>query len=39
MTATETADAIALTRDFGILAAWNRTGETWSLPYDLLEGA
>ena len=39
ITAVETADAIALTRYFGIFAAWNGTGEVWTLPYDLLEGA
>ena len=40
--AVETADAIALTRYFGILAAWNGTGETWTMyeKYgDLLEEA
>jgi hypothetical protein len=37
--AVETADAIALTRYFTILAAWNGTGETWTLPYHLVEGA
>jgi hypothetical protein len=29
--AVETADAIALTRYFAILAAWNGTGETWTM--------
>ncbi len=37
--AVETADAIALIRYFAILAAWNGTGETWTLPYHLLEEA
>jgi hypothetical protein len=36
ITACETADAIALTRYFDILSRWNGTGETWTLPYELL---
>ena len=39
ITAVETADAIALTRYFDLLSRWNGTGETWTLPYHLLEGA
>jgi hypothetical protein len=36
ITSVETADAIALARYFEILAAWNGTGETWTLPYEVL---
>jgi hypothetical protein len=36
ITPVETADAIALTRYFEVLAAWNGTGETWTLPYEVL---
>ncbi len=34
--AVETADALALTMYFDILAAWNGTGETWTLPYEVV---
>jgi hypothetical protein len=36
ITAVETADALALTMYFDILAAWNGTGETWTLPYQVV---
>lgn len=36
ITAVETADALALSMYFDILAAWNGTGETWSLPWGIV---
>lgn len=34
--AVETADALAFSMYFDILAAWNGTGETWTLPYEVV---
>lgn len=34
--AVETADALALSMYFDILSAWNGTGETWTLPYEVV---
>jgi len=34
ITAAELADAVVLDKLFAELAAWNGTGETWSLPWD-----
>lgn len=36
ITAVETADALALTMYFDILAAWNGTGETWTVPWQVV---
>ena len=36
ITAVETADALALSMYFDILADWNGTGETWTLPYQVV---
>ena len=36
ITPVENADLLALLRYFTILATWNGTGETWTLPYHLL---
>jgi hypothetical protein len=38
ITAVETADAVALNIYFDLLAAWNGTDETWTLPYEVLPG-
>jgi hypothetical protein len=32
----ELADAIVLGKLFAELVAWNGTGETWTLPYEVL---
>jgi hypothetical protein len=36
ITTQELADAIVLDKLFAELAAWNGTGETWTLPYEVL---
>jgi hypothetical protein len=38
ITAAELADAIVLDKLFAELAAWNGTGETWSLPWEQVPG-
>jgi hypothetical protein len=36
ITTQDLADAIVLDKLFAELAAWNGTGETWTIPYEVL---